>query len=109
MEGGRRAMAELLEAHPDVDGVFAANDLMALGAFQAIADARPVESPTTSRSSGSTTRRSPATVRPGLTTVRQPVVDMGGSWRRCCCAPIEDGRPLGPVLVPTELVARTSA
>ena len=39
MEGGRRAMAALLAAPERIDGVFAASDLMALGAFQAIADA----------------------------------------------------------------------
>jgi ribose transport system substrate-binding protein len=36
---GKRAMAELLARHPQIDGVWAANDLMALGALEALADA----------------------------------------------------------------------
>jgi LacI family transcriptional regulator len=36
IEGGRRAVAELLADHPDTDGIFAYNDMMALGAMQAI-------------------------------------------------------------------------
>jgi DNA-binding LacI/PurR family transcriptional regulator len=38
-EAGSRAMKELLSRAPDVDGVFAANDEMALGAIDAILDA----------------------------------------------------------------------
>ncbi|MFC3800478.1 LacI family DNA-binding transcriptional regulator [Cohnella sp. GCM10012308] len=36
IEGGERAMLELIERHPDLDGVFAGNDLMAIGALQAL-------------------------------------------------------------------------
>jgi ribose transport system substrate-binding protein len=35
-DGGRAAMAELLAAEPRIDGVLAANDFMALGAFEAM-------------------------------------------------------------------------
>lgn len=35
VEGGYRGMKELLQRHPDIDGVFAANDLVALGALKA--------------------------------------------------------------------------
>ena len=34
--GGYKAMLELYEKHPDLDGVFAANDLMAAGALKAL-------------------------------------------------------------------------
>ena len=36
---GKRAMAGLLGRHPRIDGVWAANDLMALGALEALAEA----------------------------------------------------------------------
>lgn len=35
-EGGRSAMIELLQAHDQIDGVLAANDVMALGAIEAM-------------------------------------------------------------------------
>ena len=35
----RKAMAELLAAHPHIDGVWTANDVMAFGALEALADA----------------------------------------------------------------------
>jgi DNA-binding LacI/PurR family transcriptional regulator len=38
-EGGEAAMRTLLERHPDLDGVFCANDLMAVGALGALRDA----------------------------------------------------------------------
>jgi DNA-binding LacI/PurR family transcriptional regulator len=108
MESGRRAMAELLETHPDVDGVFAASDLMALGAFQAIADAgRTI--PDDVAVVGYDDSPLAATVRPGLTTVRQPVVDMGATLAKLLLRTVEDGTPVGTVLVPTDLVARSSA
>ncbi|MGI5128076.1 LacI family DNA-binding transcriptional regulator [Pseudonocardia sp. CA-107938] len=108
MESGRRAMAQLLETHPHVDGVFAASDLMALGAFQAIVDA--------GRTVGGDVAvvgfdDSPLaeSVRPGLTTIRQPVVDMGATLAMRLLRTIEDGEVLDPVLVPAELVVRDSA
>ena len=35
----RKAMAELLKDHPEIDGVWTANDVMAFGALEALADA----------------------------------------------------------------------
>lgn len=108
MESGRRAMTELLTTHPDVDGVFAANDLMALGAFQAIADAgRSI--PGDVAVVGFDDSPLAATVRPGLTTIRQPVVAMGATLATRLLQTIEDGTVLDPVLIPAELVARDSA
>src|SRR5690606_12493338 len=36
VEGGKEAVRRLLERHPDVDGIFAGNDLMAIGALKAL-------------------------------------------------------------------------
>ena len=35
-DGGRRAMEELLQAHPDLDGVMCSTDLIAIGAMEAL-------------------------------------------------------------------------
>lgn len=108
MESGRRAAAALLAAHPDVDGVFAANDLMALGAFQALADAgRRV--PDDVAVVGFDDSPPAASVRPGLTTVRQPVLDMGAALATRLLVTIDAGVVPEPVLLPTELVVRDSA
>ena len=56
--GGEVATERLLERVPDLDGLFAASDLMALGALTALRR-RAVASPRTWLSSGSTTTSSP--------------------------------------------------
>jgi len=38
-DSGEQAMMRLIREHPDVDGVFVANDLMAQGALMALRDA----------------------------------------------------------------------
>jgi len=111
VDGGRRAMAQLLAERPDVDGVFAASDLMALGAYQAISDSgRTV--PDDVAIVGHDDAPVAATVRPALTTVRQPVVDMGAALatlllRAVAEGPTEDVQE--PTVVPTELIVRESA
>ena len=106
MESGRRAMAELLETHPDVDGVFAASDLMALGAFQAIADAgRSIPDDVAVVGYDD----SPLAARSGRAHhLSQPVADMGATLATRCCAPSRTARR-SVRCWSTELVARTSA
>lgn len=108
MEGGRRAMAALLAGPDRVDGVFAASDLMALGAFQAIADAG-LRVPDDIAVVGFDDMPLAASVRPGLTTVRQPAVAMGAELATRLLRAIDDGAPADPVLMPTELIVRDSA
>jgi DNA-binding LacI/PurR family transcriptional regulator len=108
-DSGIRAMGELLTRDPGVDAVFVASDMMAHGALQALKDAG---------------RRVPADVAvvgfddfeisrysdPPLTTVRQPIVDIGRTMARLILGLI-DGKPDVPevVVLPTELVVRASA
>lgn len=107
-DGGRRAMQELLAADPAVDGVFAANDLMALGALQALAAAgRRV--PDDVAVVGFDDSPTAAAARPALTTVRQPMVEIGRALARLLLAQISTGRPQAPVVLPTEIVRRDSA
>ncbi|MFB0620672.1 LacI family DNA-binding transcriptional regulator [Streptomyces sp. AGS-58] len=125
--GGERAMRELLGRRPDVDAVFAANDLSALGALRVL------------RESG---RRVPEDVAvvgfddvmpvaeqadPPLTTVRQDIEEMGRLMARLLLQgltgdrgePAAEDEPLPPagapdtapagVILPTTLIRRASA
>ncbi|MFJ8107736.1 LacI family DNA-binding transcriptional regulator [Streptomyces sp. NPDC096132] len=110
--GGERAMRELLDRCPDLDAVFAANDLAASGALRVL------------REHG---RRVPEDVAvvgfddmlpvaegtdPPLTTVRQDIEEMGRIMARLLLRRLDprgtDEAPAGVVL-PTTLVRRASA
>jgi DNA-binding LacI/PurR family transcriptional regulator len=107
-DGGRRAVERLLAADPDIDAVFAANDLMALGALQALAAAgRRV--PDDVAVVGFDDAPAAASARPALTTVRQPTVELGRALARLLLARISTGEPQAPVVLPTEIVRRDSA
>ena len=91
VSGGERAMHQLLDQRPGLDGVFAANDLMAVGAMQAIA-LEAWSCPTTSPWSGYDDVPVAAALRPQLTTVRQPLVRMGEEMATLLIDALE-GRP----------------
>ena len=111
--GGERAMRELLERCPEVDAVFAANDLMASGALRVLRDQG---------------RRVPDDVAvigfddmlpvaeqtdPPLTTIRQDIEEMGRLMARLLLRGL-DRRTAEAVLpssvvLPTTLVRRVSA
>ncbi|MEU3556067.1 LacI family DNA-binding transcriptional regulator [Streptomyces fragilis] len=108
-EGGRRAMRSLLERAPELDAVFAASDLMAVGALAEL------------RAHG---RRVPEDVavvgfedsvlarhtNPPLSTVRQPVEEVGRTMARILLDEIaEGGARRQQVTLPTELVVRESS
>ncbi|MFF5260565.1 LacI family DNA-binding transcriptional regulator [Actinomadura viridis] len=105
-ESGAAAMRQLLEDDPDLDAVFAATDLMAIGALQTL------------RRTG---RRVPDDVAvvgfddieaarftdPPLTTVRQPIAEVARTIVHMLLAHDPDRRR-EPVILPTELVVRES-
>ncbi|RKE19159.1 LacI family DNA-binding transcriptional regulator [Streptomyces sp. TLI_171] len=108
-EGGRVAMRELLARRPDLDGVFCASDVMAAGAMQVL------------RAAG---RRIPDDVAvigfddsivarhtdPPMTSVRQPIEEMGRTMARLLLDEItERGRARRQVVLATELIVRDSA
>jgi DNA-binding LacI/PurR family transcriptional regulator len=108
-ESGIRVMRRLLTDDPQLDAVFVASDMMAHGALQALKDAG---------------RRVPADVAvvgfddfeisrlsdPPLTTVRQPIVDMGRTMARQMLGLVNDKHDVpDAVVLPTELVVRASA
>jgi len=85
--GGEAAMRRLLEEVPDLGGVFAANDLMALGALHVLRDAgRRV--PEDVAAIGFDDSRAALAARPRLSTVRQPVEDMAAEMARLLVARI---------------------
>ncbi|MYV50233.1 LacI family DNA-binding transcriptional regulator [Streptomyces sp. SID2888] len=114
-EGGRRAMTELLARRPGLDAVFAGSDVMAAGARQVL------------RESG---RRIPDDValvgfddsviarhmEPPLTSVRQPMEEMGRAMIDLLLDEIADRRPTASrtlerrqVVLPTQLMERASS
>ena len=106
-EGGEQAARELLERHPDLDGIFVASDLMATEVLRVLVQ------------SG---RRVPGDVAvvgyddssvatmtvPRLTTVRQPVEQLGRRLAEIVLAKIAGETHIEPEVFPTELIVRES-
>ncbi|WP_244291154.1 LacI family DNA-binding transcriptional regulator [Streptomyces subrutilus] len=81
LDGGERAMRCLLVEQPDLDGVFAANDLMAQGACLVLREhGRRI--PEDVAVVGFDDSAAASACRPRLTTVRQPVEDMAAEMVR---------------------------
>jgi DNA-binding LacI/PurR family transcriptional regulator len=109
LDSGAAAMATLLHDHPDVDGVFAANDLMAQGACQVLRElGRRI--PEDVAVVGFDDSSVAVTCRPPLTTVRQPVEDMAAAMARMLGEQVQGARTEPRTLVfEPELVVRESA
>lgn len=106
-EGGRVAMAELLEARPDLDAVFVASDLMAAGAMTAIKDSgRSI--PGDVAVGGFDDSGLAATLDPPLTTMRQPFERISSEMVRLLLEVVEGQEPAA-VTLPATLVTRESA
>jgi LacI family transcriptional regulator len=75
-EGGYAAMLELLDLHHPPTAVFVCNDMMAVGALRAIAD-RGLQAPEDVAVVGFDDIELASYTRPSLTTVTQPVREMG--------------------------------
>lgn len=108
-ESGHAAMHVLLERRPDLDAVFAASDLMALGAMRALREAgRRV--PDDVAVVGFDDSPAAALAEPPLSSVRWPLHEMAREMTRLLLLAIDD-RSLPPrgVLLATHLVARASS
>ena len=106
--GGRDAMARLLERDPSLTAVFATNDLMAVGAVRELGR-HGLTVPDDVSVGGFDDSLPAALVTPTLTTVRQPLQEMGRTAveqlrRRMDGERSESER----VVLPTELVTRQS-
>ncbi|MCT7355045.1 LacI family transcriptional regulator [Streptomyces sp. 15-116A] len=114
-DGGRRAMAALLERRPDLDAVFAASDVTAAGARQVLREAGrsiPDDVALVGYDDSAIARH----MDPPLTSVRQPIEEMGRRMIDLLLSEVADRRPAASrglerrqVVLATELVARTSS
>ncbi len=104
---GQLAMEKLLKQDPDLDAVFVASDLMALGAMDALERAgRSV--PGDVAVVGFDDSPSATSARPALTTVRQPFKRICEEMVRLLLA-LLDGQEPAAVILPAELVIRETA
>ncbi|MGW5053821.1 LacI family DNA-binding transcriptional regulator [Actinokineospora sp. NPDC004072] len=109
IDAGARAMEELLERHPDVDAVFAAADIIAVGAMRHLRS-RGVRVPEDIAVVGFDDAVLATMASPPLTTVRQPVEELGRTTTWRLLAQLAGERHLPPsILLPTELIVRASA
>ncbi|MEU4620719.1 LacI family DNA-binding transcriptional regulator [Actinoplanes sp. NPDC023801] len=107
--GGEAAAHRLLDAHPDIDGLFVASDLMAEGALRAIQD-RGRRVPGDVAVVGFDDSSAALECRPLLTTVRQPVEEMAAEMAQLLIAHIDaPGRSPRSVIFQPTLVIRDSA
>lgn len=108
-EGGRRAMAELLRRCPDLDAVFAASDVMAAGARQVLREAGrrvPDDVALVGFDDSAVARH----MDPPLTSVRQPIEEMGRTMAELLLQEITGRTGRCPqVVLPTELIVRDSS
>ncbi len=105
-EGGYQAMTRLLRVSPRLDAVFVACDWMALGAMRAIRE-KGLRIPEDIAVVGFDDVPLAAQTDPPLTTVRQPMVEMGRMGVRLLVQLIRKEQiSQKKVLLPTELVVR---
>ncbi|MEU8650337.1 LacI family DNA-binding transcriptional regulator [Streptomyces sp. NPDC048737] len=114
-EGGQRAMRELLARDPALDAVFAGSDVMAAGARQALREAGrriPDDVALIGYDDSAIARH----MDPPLTSVRQPIEEMGRRMLDLLLTEIADDRPAvsrglerRQVVLATELMVRASA
>jgi DNA-binding LacI/PurR family transcriptional regulator len=108
-DGGARAIRFLLIKRPRLDAVFVASDLMAVGVLQALAEAgRRV--PEDVALVGYDDDPMAAALQPPLTSVRQPIEEMGREMARLLMDVIHSpDRPPRKVLLTTRLEVRFSS
>ena len=108
-DGGRSAMERLLARDPSLDAVFAASDLMAIGAVAALRSAgRSV--PEDVAVVGFDDAPMAATADPPLTSIRQPIEEMGREMAQLLLHEIRTpGATSRQVILGTQLVVRGSS
>lgn len=108
IEGGDAAMRRLLAASPDLDGVFASSDRLAIGAIRALQAAGrrvPEDVPVV----GFDDSREGQLATPPLTTVHQSLDLMGAAMARMLVAAMNGAAAPERHIVPVQLVRRASA
>jgi len=106
--GGARAMAELLDRDPHIDAVFAASDLMAVGAIATLRQ-RGISVPGDIAVIGYDDSPAAVSGPVQLTTVSQPSVEMGARMADMLLQLLRGEQPHVPHILQTRLVVRDSA
>jgi DNA-binding LacI/PurR family transcriptional regulator len=106
-ESGEVAMRQLLDREPDLDGVFVANDLMALGAM-AVLKASGRRIPDDVAVVGFDDVELARHAEPPLTTVHQPIAEQARLMVEMLVRRIGGAAGADPVVLPTTLVTRAS-
>ncbi|MCT1715685.1 LacI family DNA-binding transcriptional regulator [Dermabacter hominis] len=102
--GGAFATRELLVRHPDVDGILCGSDRQALGVLAVLHEAgRSI--PDDVKVVGFDDHAFAAETAPALTTISQPIFDVGASGARLLNA-LGDAQPIESLTLPTSLVVR---
>jgi LacI family transcriptional regulator len=106
---GRRLTAELLDDRDDVTAILAGNDLMALGVYEALAEAG-LRCPADVSVVGHNDMPFVARLQPPLTTVAIPQREIGGAAARALLRRLDGGAADADLrrLLPTRLVVRGS-
>ena len=106
--GGAQAAERLLAQGRDFDGLFVANDLMAVGAMRVLTEAgRRV--PDDIRVVGFDNSIAALQTNPGLTTMTNPASDLARMAGEMLIGLLAGERPDSPVILSSELVVRGSA
>ena len=108
LDGGRAAMGRLLEADSGIDGVFVASDLMALGAMEILrATGRAI--PDDVAVVGFDDSPLGESAVPPLSSVRQPIEEMGREMTRLLLGSLRRADAPRRVILDTSLVVRRSS
>ncbi|WP_437817603.1 SpoIIE family protein phosphatase [Sorangium sp. So ce1078] len=107
IDGGRRAMRELLSRGVDFDAVIAGNDNMALGAMDTL-KAHGIDVPGDVLVCGFDDVAVSRVTRPSLTTVRQPIKELGALAVKTVLRQLGGERVPECSLLPVELTRRES-
>ena len=107
VEGGYAAMKSILAAHPDCTGVFCATDTLAIGAANAIVKAGK-KIPQDLSLVGFDGLGHDLLVRPNVTTVHQPVYEIGKQLAEALIARLNGSKKRIKTLVEPEIILRES-
>lgn len=105
---GKEAMRRLLDRGQKIDGLFAANDQMAAGAYAVLAE-HDISIPADIAVVGFDDDSFATSLTPELTTIHHPIVEMGHRMAEILLSLIEGGPAERATLLPTSLVVRGSA
>jgi DNA-binding LacI/PurR family transcriptional regulator len=108
VDGGEQATLRLLDQHPDLDGIFVANDLMATATLRVLSQAGK-RVPEDVAVVGFDDSVVATTTTPKLTTVRQPVEKLGTRLAEILLAKLAGADLTSPEIFGTELIIRGSA